>query len=146
MSTAIDMGRVVVTLKLRNYGDELLAESATPARPPREIEVEALVGTGATLLSLKPSVIKALGLKQVDTLRSRTANGICQRACYAVVRLDLMGRHGFFDVVEVPEDVPNLLGQIPLERLDLVVDPGRRRLIGNPEHGGEQMIEEYFTP
>jgi len=30
---------------------------------------------------------------------------------------------------------------VPLELMDLVVDPGRRQLIGNPAHGGEHMIE-----
>jgi len=40
-------------------------------------------------------------------------------------------------------NVPNLLGQIPLEYLDFVVDSKNRKLIPNPEHGGEQMTEEY---
>jgi hypothetical protein len=30
-----------------------------------------------------------------------------------------------------------------LELLDFVVDPVHQRLIGNPAHGGEQMIELY---
>jgi hypothetical protein len=54
-----------------------------------------------------------------------------------------MGRSEHFDVVEVPENVPNLLGQVPLEVLDLVVDTKAGRLIANPAHGGEQMAEEY---
>ena len=48
-----------------------------------------------------------------------------------------------FDVIEVPESVPNLLGQVPLDGLDLVVDSKGRKLIPNPAHGGEQMSEEY---
>lgn len=39
--------------------------------------------------------------------------------------------------------VPNLLGQIPLEYLDLVVDPKARRLRGNPERGDKLMTDEY---
>lgn len=54
-----------------------------------------------------------------------------------------MGRYGIFDVAEVPERVPNLLGQAPLEVLDLVVDCKRQRLIGDPEHGGVQTFEMY---
>ena len=34
-----------------------------------------------------------------------------------------------------------MVGQVPLELMDWVVDPKGRRLIGNPEHGGVQMIE-----
>jgi hypothetical protein len=36
-----------------------------------------------------------------------------------------------------------LIGQIPLENLDLVVDLHARRLTGNPAHGGEQVFELY---
>ena len=55
----------------------------------------------------------------------------------------MLGRKENFDVIEVPESVPNLLGQVPLEVLDLVVDSKGRKLIANPAHGGEQMSEEY---
>ena len=47
------------------------------------------------------------------------------------------------DVVEVPEDVLVLIGQIPLEHLDLVVDLRSGTLIGNPAHGGEHGYELY---
>jgi hypothetical protein len=36
-----------------------------------------------------------------------------------------------------------LIGQTPLELLDFVVDPIGQRLIGNPDHGGEQMIDVF---
>jgi hypothetical protein len=47
------------------------------------------------------------------------------------------------DVVALPEGSPVLIGQVPLELLDFVVDPENQRLIGNPAHGGVQMIEMY---
>ena len=59
------------------------------------------------------------------------------------MRLELIGRAEEFSVIEVLEDVPNLLGQVPVERLDFVVDPRGQKLIPNPAHGGEQMTEEY---
>jgi hypothetical protein len=55
----------------------------------------------------------------------------------------LMKRRGDFNVVDIDEDVPNLLGQVPLEYLDFVVDPQGQKLIPNPEHGEKQMTEEY---
>jgi hypothetical protein len=36
-----------------------------------------------------------------------------------------------------------LIGQIPLEALDWVVDAKGMRLIGNPEHGGQHMAEAF---
>jgi predicted aspartyl protease len=107
------------------------------------VEVEALVDTGATRLYLKPSVISALGLGKVQNVISQTSNGPANRTVYEPVRLEIQGRYGNFDVVDVGENVPNLLGQIPLEYLDFVVDPRGRKLMPNPAHGGEQMTEEY---
>ena len=57
--------------------------------------------------------------------------------------MTIQGREASVDVMEVPDDVPVLIGQIPLEMMDLVVDPRSRKLIGNPDHNGEQTLELY---
>src|SRR5438034_7548597 len=137
------MGRVVVTIKLTNYGDLYVREMNLSKRKPRSVQVRTLVDSGATRLCLKPSVIRKLGLRKIDTVRSRTTNGDAIRFKYSPVQLELMGRKENFDVIEIPESVPNLLGQVPLEVLDLVVDSKSQKLIGNPEHGGDQMSEEF---
>jgi len=138
------VGKVIVKIKLTNYGDLVLFNHNATKRKPRQIEVDSLVDTGATRLYLKPSVIKKLGLQRVDAVRSQTSNGEAVRLKYEPVQLELMGRKENFDVIEVPESVPNLLGQVPLEVLDLVVDNKRQKLIPNPAHGGEQMTEEFL--
>ena len=137
------MGKIVVKVKLTNYVEEQLKKLKLLKGKPRSVEAEALVDTGATRLYLQSRVIRALGLRKEGEVVSRTTNGRRKRAIYQAARLDLMGRHGNFDVVEVDDDVPNLLGQVPLEVLDFVVDPKGQRLIPNPEHGGIQMSEEY---
>ncbi|MGA3182695.1 MAG: retropepsin-like aspartic protease [Verrucomicrobiota bacterium] len=137
------MGKVIVKIKLTNLKDAFLKTAGARKAKPREVEVEALVDTGATRLYLKPTVIKKLGLERTDTVRSRTTNGDVLRYKYEPVRLELMGRHENFDVVEVPEEVPNLIGQAPLGALDFVVDSRGHKLAANPAHGGEQMTEEY---
>ena len=102
-----------------------------------------LVDTGATRLYLQSNLIKALGLHRESEVQSKTTNGVRRRAVFEPVRLELMGRNGVFQVVEIDDDVPNLLGQIPLEYLDFVVDPRGQKLIPNPAHGDKQMSEEY---
>ena len=62
---------------------------------------------------------------------------------YDPVRLTIQGRTCTMDVIEVPDDVPVLIGQLPLEQLDFVIDPRNRTLTGNPAHGGEHMFELY---
>ncbi|MGA2660437.1 MAG: retroviral-like aspartic protease family protein [Verrucomicrobiota bacterium] len=104
---------------------------------------EALVDTGATRLYLQSSLINALGLHKEGDVKSKTTNGVRRRAVFEPVRLELMGRNGVFQVVEIDDDVPNLLGEIPLKYLDFVVDPRARKLIPNPEHRDKQMSEEY---
>lgn len=137
------MGKVIVTIKLTNQGDLVTVHRKLSKAKPRTVEVEALVDSGATRLYLKPSIIKKLGLERTDTVRSKTTNGDAIRHKYEPVRLELMGRGEVFEVIDVPEEVPNLLGQVPLEVLDFVVDARGQKLIPNPAHGGEQMTEEY---
>jgi clan AA aspartic protease len=137
------MGKVVVTIKLTNLFDVALRSRQVSRRKPRTVEVEALVDTGATRLYLKPSVIRKLGLVRVDAVRSNTTNGEVVRFKYEPVQLELLGRKENFDVIELPESVPNLLGQVPLAVLDLVVDSKGRKVIPNPAHGGEQMFVVY---
>lgn len=137
-------GRVIATIKLTNYVDQAILRRGLTKAPPRCVTVEALVDTGATELALKTSVIKSLGLESLETANVSTAAGPQAVRRYGAVKLELMGRTGTFDVSEVPEGVPNLLGQVPLEILDLVVDCKGQRLIGNPEHGGVQTFEMYF--
>jgi hypothetical protein len=59
------------------------------------------------------------------------------------VRLTVQGRDCAIDVGEIGDEFPVLIGQLPLEHLDWVVDPKGQRLIGNPEHGGEHVIEVF---
>lgn len=110
----------------------------------RTVEVsDALGDTGATLLSMPKRLIQQLGLDLVRVRRARTSAGTIDLRVYGTVRLTVQGRECVSDVSELPDDCPVLIGQVPLEFLDFVVDPCGQRLIGNPAHGGEQMIELY---
>jgi predicted aspartyl protease len=139
------MGRVIAKVRLTNLGDLVVHQRKLAKAKPRSVEVEALVDTGATELCLRPEVIRALGLKKLKTVPVSTVAGLVRVGRYEPVHLELLDRDGNFDVVEVPAHVPNLLGQIPLEHMDLVVDPKRRRVIPNPEHGGVWTLEMYAS-
>lgn len=137
------MGKVLAKVRLTNLGDLIVRERKFSKAEPQSVEVETLVDTGATELCLRPDVIRALGLKKLKTVPVSTAAGPVQVGRYEPVHLELLDRDGNFDVIEGPAHVPNLLGQIPLEHMDLVVDPKRRRVIPNPEHGGVWTLEMY---
>jgi hypothetical protein len=53
------------------------------------------------------------------------------------------GRQCSVDVSEVASTCPVIIGYVPLELLDFVVDPKGQRLVGNPDHGGEFMFDMY---
>src|SRR5438105_4063066 len=117
------MGRVTAVLKLQNWDDVATVAVGARQEAPRTVEVEALVDTGATRLSLRESIVAKLGLRPLRTVQSNTTSGVQIRRVFSPVNLELMGRATVQEVVALPDTAPNLLGQIPLEALDFVVDP-----------------------
>jgi predicted aspartyl protease len=139
------MGRVVTELTVENLEDLWAVKNGQlTADKTRRVEVkDALVDTGATTLGLPSRLIQQLGLTLRHTRRVNTAAGVREANMYEPVRLTVQGRDCTVDVAELPDTAPVLLGQVPLELLDFVVDPQGQRLIGNPAHGGEQMLDMY---
>jgi predicted aspartyl protease len=138
-----DMGRVLTEATIYNLHD--LVEAKFGKMPPEQIRkvvvTDALVDTGATTLALPKSLLDQLGLTKQYEKRARTAAGVQTISVYESARIDIMGRLATVDPIEVPEGNPVLIGQIPLEMMDWVVDLQGRKLIGNPAHGGEQILE-----
>jgi predicted aspartyl protease len=139
------MGKVIVSARIENLQDSYEAEKGVlPAGDVRTVEVsDALVDTGATMLSLPRRLIAQLGLTRRRTRTARTAAGVVSFGIYGAVRLTVQGRDCIIEAAEIPDECPVLIGQIPLEGLDFVVDPVGQRLIGNPDHNGEQMIDMF---
>ena len=140
-----EMGKVLVIAKIENLEDLFrVKQGLIPAEEARSVVVnDALVDTGATGLSLPKKLISKLGLAPLRSRRARTSAGPVTVQMYGTVRLTIDGRECPSDVSEVPDDCPVLIGQVPLELLDFVVDPVNQRLMGNPAHGGEHIIELY---
>jgi clan AA aspartic protease len=139
------MGKVVVTAKVENLQDLFDAHRGLlPGEQVRSAEVtDALADTGASTLSLPRRLVAKLGLQPLRTRQARTSAGPVTLQMYGTVRLTVQGRDCTCDVIEVPDECPVLIGQVPLELLDFVVDPTKQCLIGNPAHGGEHIIELY---
>jgi len=139
------MGRVLTEATIENLEDLWNERKGTvPPEQVRRLTVpDALVDTGATMLSIPRRLIGQLGLKEQYRKRARSSAGVSEVGVYDAVRLTIQGRTCTMDVVEVPDDVPVLIGQLPLEQLDFVIDPRNRTLTGNPAHGGEHMFELY---
>jgi predicted aspartyl protease len=139
------MGKVVVTAKIENLGDLYRVEQGLlPDEQVRRITVQdALVDTGVTTLLLPKRVIAALGLKPLRTRHARGLGGDFLLHVCGTVRLTIQERDCALDVGEIGDEYPVLVGQIPLESLDWVVDTKGQRLIGNPDHGGEWGMDNF---
>jgi hypothetical protein len=139
------MGNVLCTAKIENLSDLFNAEQGILSEDQvRRVEVtDALVDTGASGLLMPGRLIAALGLKQLRVRQARGIGGPLELSMYGTVRLTIQGHDCPMDVGEIADDLPVIIGKIPLESLDWVVDRKAQRLIGNPEHGGEHIIEVY---
>ncbi len=139
------MGRVIVEITVENLADvyavRLGVLGVEQAR--RVVVADALVDSGATLLSMPTRLIRELGLLPVSRKRVTSSAGVGEATLYDAVRLTVMGRSCSMDVLEVPDTVPVLIGQIPLEHLDFTIDMRSHTLTGNPAHGGEHMYELF---
>lgn len=128
------MGKVLEKVRIANLLDP--AKSAT---------VEAIVDTGATMLVLPQDIIETLGLEKVEEVRVKSNNHVETKEIYGVVRLELKGRIGNFDVLAENKGSQPLIGQIVLERLDLIIEPSTKKVMPNPRSPEMPMVEIFLA-
>jgi predicted aspartyl protease len=142
METAT-MGKVLVTAKVENLDDLFEVRKGQRADVDvRRVEVtDALVDTGAFGLLMPKRYVTQLGLAPFQTRTSRTVGGDIPITTYDAVRLTIQGRVCLMDVSAIADHLPVIIGQLPLEAMDWVVDMKSHKLVGNPDHGGVEMVD-----
>ncbi|GMO48556.1 MAG: hypothetical protein Ta2G_04390 [Termitinemataceae bacterium] len=137
------MGTVCEKITLKNVLDAGNAVRGILAKDKvREITVEAIVDTGAGTLVISDEIQKTLGLMTEEVDTSTLANGqkvYTKRA--EAVKVCWQDRSMVCSPVVLPGAPNVLLGAIPLEDMDLIVDPKNQRLIG--KHGDEPLWHIY---
>lgn len=140
------MGRVTCLVKVENALDAARARMGEiSADAVRSVQVsDALVDTGASTLALPTSMLRQLGFDTpTSTRRSRNTTGVYEAKLYGPVRLTIFDRDITLDALEVDDGCPVLIGQIPLEHLQLVVDMTNHRLDKSPANGGEWILDMF---
>ena len=134
------MGEVRVRVKLINAGDETLVRRGVLSPDDVRIyETEAVVDTGAVRSAIPVHVMKELGLELVGKRRTRFANDSVEDLDVTeAVGIEIDGRRTTEDTLVVGSEV--LIGQTVLESLDLLVDCIRQRVIPNPAHPDQPII------
>lgn len=130
------MGDVYIEIILENYRDKVLSESGY--LEPEKVHVEkvrVLADSGSTMLVLPQDLVEKLGLeltgeKVIVTYADERKE---ERPVARLLTVKVANRSMECDCVVNPPTTEPLLGQIILERLDLLVDCKEGKLVPRPE-------------
>ena len=133
------MGTVYAEITLKNSADvNNVQRGYITEKEVRATTVQALVDTGCGSLAINEEVRETLGLAIEGTRGAELADGTKQ--IYRMtepVRIHWKNRDAVCRALVLPGAGDVLLGAIPLEDLDLVVDPVRQELTG--AHGEDAL-------
>ena len=134
------MGLVYAEITLKNAGDVSNAQAwIIKDTEIRQMTLQALVDTGAGTLVINEAIRQELGLKIIGSRRAELANGAVQE--YGVtqsVDVHWKDRDTSCRAMVLPDSREALLGAIPLEGMDLMVNPTKQELVG--VHGDEALF------
>jgi clan AA aspartic protease len=130
------MGNVFAEITVSNTFDIGLVQAGQiTENDVRTVTLTALVDTGATTLVINEDIFNQLGLSVVKTRSINIAGGVKEEAkITSPVNIQWKDREATVNAMMLPQGKP-LLGVIPLEFMDLIVDPKHHELIG--AHGDE---------
>ena len=131
------MGEVNVEITLQNSADlKKFSDGALTEQNVRSAVVTAVVDTGAMTLVIGEKLRSNLGLTVVGS-RPVTLAGGTKTFCSVAepVQINWKNRTSVIRPWVLPDEEEVLLGVIPLEEMDLMVDPVNNTLVGI--HGDE---------
>jgi clan AA aspartic protease len=101
----------------------------------RRIVSTMLVDSGADMLCINENIQTILGLPFIEKRRCQLAEGFSPPLdIVGPVQLRFKNRITSCNAIVLTGDAEPLLGAIPLEEMDLLIDPLKGELIINPEH------------
>ena len=139
------MGEVRTEVTLVNIGDQEVANRGyMPQEQVRRLTVNAVVDTGAwtrqqgLALVINEAIREKLGLRVEGTLDTTVAGGgKVPSQVTEEVRICWKNRKASCEAVVLPDETEVLLGALPLEAMDLTVNPKRKEVVG--AHGDTRL-------
>ena len=128
------MGIIHADITLLNSVDDVLARRGDiPKENVRKMEVKALVDTGAWTLTISEEIAKQLDLQAKDRTAVSLADGTIS-TCDLVGPVDIRFENRFASCLALvlPGADEVLLGAIPLESMDVMIDLSSHRLVVHP--------------
>jgi clan AA aspartic protease len=128
------MGEIRVDVQLTNAIDEGNARRGSISQDDvRRCHADAMVDTGAVRAAIPASVIEQLGIQVRGERVAEYADGRTEVVGVTEpIIFEIMGRDTMEEALVLGNEV--LIGQTILEKLDLLADCARQRLIPNPKH------------
>ncbi len=128
------MGEVKIKIKIINATDEgMFRRGELSAHLVRSEETLAVLDAGATTSVVTPEIAQRLGLAVLRQERAVYANNYSEEIDIGEpIIFEFDGRRCAEEPFIMGDEV--LIGQIPLERMDLVVDCIRQQVVPNPKH------------
>jgi clan AA aspartic protease len=129
------MGLVYADIELIRGADLVLfREGYLEEEQIRRMKVSALVDSGAYMLAINQQIKTQLNLQKVGEQAAELADGIQTRLeIVGPVDVKFENRSTTCRAMVLPGDAEVLLGSIPMEDMDVLIDPKQQRLIVNPE-------------
>lgn len=130
-----DMGLIYAEIEIINSGDIALAKrKVIDIDDIKKVRVTALVDTGSYYLAINENIQEYLQLPIIKKGNVKLANE-SRISCDIVgpVQIDFKNRSTCCDAIVLPGDSELLLGAIPLEGMDVVINPLRQELDVNPD-------------
>lgn len=125
-----------------NHDEEDVKRGRLRPHEVRAARIDALVDTGATMLVLPADVVDKLGLFPDGYRKVRYADGrIRELPWVSCIRITVLGRETVTNALVDDAGTTPLLGQIPLEELDLLVDPKSHELRVNPDSPDAPLLD-----
>ena len=130
------MGLVYADVELINSTDmEMAKRHLIGEEEVKRMHLNILVDTGSYLLAINESIQAQLQFSVLDKKKAQLADGrILECDEVGPVELRFKNRSTTCRAMVLPGDCEPLLGAIPLEGMDVLIDPLRQQLIVNPEH------------
>ena len=136
------MGEIVVDIELENDRDRTLFEDGYRREEEiRSARVKGVADTGAVMLALPEDVVAQLGLQPSESITATLADG--SRSEMPIVKrvtIRIGGRQMLTEAVVIPVGADPLVGQIVMERLDLIADCANQTLHPRPESPDRPLL------
>jgi clan AA aspartic protease len=135
------MGHVHTEIILKNAGDVTNARRGfVKELEIRQTTVTAMVDTGASTLIINEAIRQQLGLTVEDSYEAEIADGSLQTyGLTESVQIQWKDRKAVCQAVVIPNKNEALLGVIPLEAMDLIINPVKQELTG--AHGDKAVYK-----